>query len=151
MVEQESYTCPKCGMTSYHPDDVKNEYCANCHQTKGELEFEKLLKPLHKMTEGEALFNLGARPAVKDGKVGLNFPKLGFIQASDEKPDFIVATGDKRYKVKGDKKAKCSRCRCKLWIAPSTQEVLRRYPGTPILCLACTMKQSEEEKENSHG
>lgn len=37
---QESYTCPKCGMTSYHPDDIKYEYCGNCHKTKRELEAE---------------------------------------------------------------------------------------------------------------
>jgi hypothetical protein len=24
-------TCPKCGMTSYHPEDVKQGYCGNCH------------------------------------------------------------------------------------------------------------------------
>lgn len=26
-----SITCPKCGRTSYHPQDVKAGYCANCH------------------------------------------------------------------------------------------------------------------------
>ena len=41
---EESYTCPKCGMTSYHPEDVKHEYCANCHKTKLELEFEGFKK-----------------------------------------------------------------------------------------------------------
>ncbi|MBA7678886.1 hypothetical protein ES703_87165 [subsurface metagenome] len=44
MVEQESYTCPKCGMTSYHPDDIKHEYCAKCHKTRRELEMEDYLK-----------------------------------------------------------------------------------------------------------
>ncbi len=44
MLEQESYTCPKCGMTSYHPDDVKHEYCGNCHKTRRELEMEDYLK-----------------------------------------------------------------------------------------------------------
>jgi len=28
---QRSFTCPKCGRTSYNPDDVKNEYCGHCH------------------------------------------------------------------------------------------------------------------------
>jgi hypothetical protein len=27
-----SFTCPACGMTSYHPDDVANSYCGNCHE-----------------------------------------------------------------------------------------------------------------------
>jgi hypothetical protein len=26
-----SFTCPKCGMTSYHPKDVEHGYCGNCH------------------------------------------------------------------------------------------------------------------------
>lgn len=27
-----SITCPQCGRTSHHIDDVQNGYCANCHQ-----------------------------------------------------------------------------------------------------------------------
>ncbi len=26
-----SYTCPICGKTSHHPEDVRYGYCANCH------------------------------------------------------------------------------------------------------------------------
>lgn len=26
-----SFTCPRCGMTSHHPDDVRHQYCGNCH------------------------------------------------------------------------------------------------------------------------
>jgi hypothetical protein len=26
-----SRTCPKCGMTSYNPDDIREGYCGNCH------------------------------------------------------------------------------------------------------------------------
>lgn len=29
------YTCPKCGMTSYNPEDEKNKYCGNCHRFEG--------------------------------------------------------------------------------------------------------------------
>ena len=25
-----SFTCPRCGMTSYNPEDVRQEYCGNC-------------------------------------------------------------------------------------------------------------------------
>lgn len=31
-----SFTCPDCGRTSYHPEDVKNSYCGNCHAFKPE-------------------------------------------------------------------------------------------------------------------
>ena len=27
----ESITCPRCGMTSYNPNDVREGYCGNCH------------------------------------------------------------------------------------------------------------------------
>lgn len=30
-----SFTCPKCGMTSYHPTDIKEGYCGNCHDWTG--------------------------------------------------------------------------------------------------------------------
>lgn len=26
-----SYTCPRCAMTTHHPDDVREGYCGNCH------------------------------------------------------------------------------------------------------------------------
>lgn len=27
-----SITCPKCGMTSFNTNDVREQYCGNCHQ-----------------------------------------------------------------------------------------------------------------------
>lgn len=33
-----SFTCPKCGMTSYHPEDVRQGYCGSCHEFTGEQE-----------------------------------------------------------------------------------------------------------------
>jgi ribosomal protein L37E len=24
-------TCPRCGRTSAHPDDIREGYCGNCH------------------------------------------------------------------------------------------------------------------------
>ncbi len=29
--DRKSITCHVCGRTSYHPEDVRNEYCGNCH------------------------------------------------------------------------------------------------------------------------
>jgi hypothetical protein len=34
-VEQESFTCPKCGMVSYNPNDIAHGYCGNCHDFTG--------------------------------------------------------------------------------------------------------------------
>jgi hypothetical protein len=31
-----SITCPACGMTSRHPDDIREGYCGNCHDWTGE-------------------------------------------------------------------------------------------------------------------
>lgn len=30
-----SITCPTCGMTSYHPVDIEQGYCGNCHAWTG--------------------------------------------------------------------------------------------------------------------
>jgi hypothetical protein len=29
------FTCPRCGMTSYHPRDLQEGYCGNCHDFTG--------------------------------------------------------------------------------------------------------------------
>ena len=31
---QRSFTCPDCGITSHHPEDVRHCYCASCHEFK---------------------------------------------------------------------------------------------------------------------
>lgn len=37
MNDQPSITCPRCGMTSYNPNDIREGYCGNCHDwTAGE-------------------------------------------------------------------------------------------------------------------
>lgn len=30
-----SFTCPVCGATSYHPQDVEHGYCGRCHDYTG--------------------------------------------------------------------------------------------------------------------
>lgn len=110
----------------------------------GETDFSK-------MTEGQALYSLGVRAVEKDGKKGINLPIPGkpgetlFIEASDEKPECIVASEHKRDRVKGAKKTRCTDCQCKVWISPSTQEMRRRYPGTPVICLDCFVKRAKKE------
>jgi len=129
-------TCPSCGAD-----------CPNCElwlATKVPSDFSK-------MTEGQALYSLGVRAIEKDGKKGINLPVPGkpgetlFIPASDEKPGAIVASNRKQDQVKGARKTRCHDCRGKVWISPSTQEVLRRHPGTPVICIACFEKQVQEK------
>jgi hypothetical protein len=31
-------TCPKCHLTSYHPEDVRQRYCGNCHQFHADMQ-----------------------------------------------------------------------------------------------------------------
>lgn len=26
-----SFTCPRCGRTTHHPEDVRQRYCGSCH------------------------------------------------------------------------------------------------------------------------
>jgi hypothetical protein len=33
--EQPSFTCPECGATSWHPQDVQYGYCGRCHAFTG--------------------------------------------------------------------------------------------------------------------
>ena len=38
MIQQQPYiVCPKCGMVSHHPMDVKERYCGNCHAFHDDL------------------------------------------------------------------------------------------------------------------
>jgi hypothetical protein len=34
----DSITCPQCGRTSYHPEDVRQRYCGSCHQFHSDME-----------------------------------------------------------------------------------------------------------------
>ncbi len=34
------FTCPRCGRTSYHPDDVLNAYCGHCRAFMGDPKLE---------------------------------------------------------------------------------------------------------------
>lgn len=36
MSESESITCPECGLTSWHPEDVRYGWCANCEDYTSE-------------------------------------------------------------------------------------------------------------------
>lgn len=30
-LDRPSISCPRCGLVSYHPKDIEERYCANCH------------------------------------------------------------------------------------------------------------------------
>ena len=61
--EEKSYTCPGCGMTSYHPEDVRHQYCGNCHRTRDELERTQGRTAMEKLTpEDDKLLKGGECP-----------------------------------------------------------------------------------------
>lgn len=31
-----SFTCPRCGAVSYHPNDIREGYCGRCHDWTGD-------------------------------------------------------------------------------------------------------------------
>jgi anaerobic ribonucleoside-triphosphate reductase len=35
MADAQGFTCPRCGRTSYHPDDRRHGYCGACHDWTG--------------------------------------------------------------------------------------------------------------------
>lgn len=35
-----SFTCPRCNMTSHHPEDERHGYCGHCHEFTGTLVIE---------------------------------------------------------------------------------------------------------------
>ena len=65
-VDQPSYTCPRCEMTSYHPQDVEHQYCANCHKTRLEVEAEMAVR-LPGRTVVELLARVPAGEVLKPG------------------------------------------------------------------------------------
>ena len=47
MIEQQPYiVCPKCGMVSHNPNDVRERYCGNCHAFHDDLLLEMSDKQL---------------------------------------------------------------------------------------------------------
>jgi protein-arginine kinase activator protein McsA len=58
-----SITCPRCGMTSYNPNDIRERYCGNCHAYHDDIamaqrEVEALVRAFPKET-AELLRGMG--------------------------------------------------------------------------------------------
>lgn len=54
---------------------------------------------------------------------------------------------ERRVIVPGSQTGKCDTCGQDIWLAPSTKELMKKYPGVPTRCVECVQKQLEE-KEN---
>ena len=41
-MREETFTCPDCGWISANLEDVRFRYCGNCHEFKGETDWQEL-------------------------------------------------------------------------------------------------------------
>lgn len=128
------HTCSSCGAN-----------CLECELWQKPVYFKKLFSD---MTEGEALRSLGVTATERDGQKGILLPGRDgkepiFIPASDEKADMIIAsTGDDW--VKGAIQVDCVGCGNKVWLSPSSQEMLKMFPEAPVYCIECFSKIAQE-------
>lgn len=51
---------------------------------------------------------------------------------------------EQRVIVPGAQIGKCDTCGHDIWLAPSTQELMKDYPNVPTRCVECIKKQLEE-------
>lgn len=82
--EQERIKCLVCNMTSYHPEDIKNRYCGNCHEFHPILNLKKKNSKINdpylqhdfckERSEDSALFyELQRQIAAKEGEIYQDF------------------------------------------------------------------------------
>lgn len=45
--KQPSITCPRCGRTSYHPEDIRQGYCGACHWWTSDEQLGPLYDRVH--------------------------------------------------------------------------------------------------------
>lgn len=61
--QQPSITCPRCGATSYHPEDIKQGYCGRCHWWTSDPDLGKVNPETMELDEHG--FIIPTRPTVK--------------------------------------------------------------------------------------
>ncbi len=100
----DSITCVICGMTSYHPGDIKNEYCGNCHQ------YHEFLGKGYSMSPTDGMDKIEDKLYDEFVKEVLDLdPKMCFISDGSSLYDFppeideIFETVWDRYKIKLNK------------------------------------------------
>lgn len=137
MVEEESYTCPKCGMTSYHPEDIKHKYCGNCHMTREEVMRERLGGIYMEYRKGESGIRVRGQ-------------FISFLKEGQE-IDVIACVPWRDNLVPGAKKGTCDQCGQDIALAPSTQLVMKEHPNALTRCIYCLQKQLEEEQKKKEA
>jgi hypothetical protein len=94
-------------------------------------------------SELESIRNLlRSRSPVADWlKRGVASGKIRSTDEIDPEDEVIVVAGPVHDGVEGSKQAKCAECSAVVWLAPSTQEMMKtRTAPVTIKCLGCVLK-----------
>lgn len=59
-------TCPQCGRTSHHPEDVREGYCANCHWWTSHPDLAGMKTVLRDAGETPELFGVAREVTLKE-------------------------------------------------------------------------------------
>lgn len=51
------FTCPCCGTTSYHPDDVLEGYCGVCHDFTRDAKLTEIAREVTDEVLGEGVYD----------------------------------------------------------------------------------------------
>ena len=98
-------------------------------------EQEALRKAMDQNPEGAARL----QELVRDGKLA------SATTLTEGEPLTIVAI-DRHNDIAGSRRAACGVCKGKVWLAPSSQDILRSHTGeVHILCLDCMIQQQKAE------
>jgi hypothetical protein len=80
-----------------------------------------------------------------------NRGKLGTEADIPPDEELVVVAAMDHGGIFGAKQVSCSECPAKVWIAPSTQEMLSRRGDAPtkIVCTLCVLKSMKEMREKT--
>lgn len=102
------------------------------------------------MAEDNLLDDLSVEHRKDESGLRLRGNFIPFLKPGD-KLDVIVAVPWGWHAVSGSIKGTCDTCGGDISLAPSTQELMKEYPGVPTRCIDCMKKQLEEEQKKKEG
>jgi len=69
-----------------------------------------------------------------------------------EKPEFIVCSHLSQIPVvDGSRKELCNDCGCSIWVSPSSNEVIKSFPGINFFCWNCASTRINNERTKTEG
>ena len=74
MNDDTAIKCLICGLVSHHPEDVKQRYCASCHQFHEFLWYQNFLEGVQRLNAGDLSDPYLARRTLDDGRMAFVLP-----------------------------------------------------------------------------